>query len=203
MNQYKNLIILDWDDTLFPTSWIIKNNIDLNDIKMQYQYIVFFSRLDTILYQLFLILLKYGKVVIVTNAVIKWINISSNILPNTQKLINDRVIVISARDMYQEKYPNDMYLWKRLIFKQIVLNYFPKDSLQNILSIGDADYEFDALTNLYNENSFNKLRILKSIRFIRDPSFEFLLDQLEVLYNSINRIVISNKHLDLQFQNKY
>ena len=28
INNTTTLIILDWDDTLFPTSWISKNNIE-------------------------------------------------------------------------------------------------------------------------------------------------------------------------------
>ena len=27
-----NIFIIDWDDTLFPTTWISKNNINLADI---------------------------------------------------------------------------------------------------------------------------------------------------------------------------
>ena len=30
-HKYRTLVIFDWDDTLFPTSWTVKNNINLSD----------------------------------------------------------------------------------------------------------------------------------------------------------------------------
>ena len=126
MNNYKTLVILDWDDTLFPTSWLIKNNIDLTDKKVQYKYIIFFSRLDSILYKLLSNLSKLGYVLIVTNAMKKWVKITANVLPNTKKLFKDKVKIISARDLYQEKFPDEMYLWKKYVFKNFVQDYFKK-----------------------------------------------------------------------------
>lgn len=118
MDNYKTLTILDWDDTLFPTSWIVKNNINLNDKNMQNQYIVFFSRLDTVLYDLLNKLLKHGQIIIVTNAVIKWVIISSNMLPHTQKILKDKILILSARDAFQSKYPNEMHKWKKKCLKK-------------------------------------------------------------------------------------
>lgn len=199
MKEYKTLIILDWDDTLFPTTWFVKNNINLNNNK-QNQYIVFFSRLDSLLSQLLSKLIKYGQVVIVTNATSKWIFLSSNLLPNTQKLIKEKILIVSAREFYQEKYPDQMILWKKLIFKQLVSNYFLDHLLQNIISIGDADYEFYALIDLYNEHSFIKNRLLKTVRFLKEPSFEDLIDELDVLNASLHKLLVSNKHMDLKFK---
>ena len=202
MDNYKTLTILDWDDTLFPTSWIVKNNINLNDKNMQNQYIVFFSRLDTILYDLLNKLLKHGQIIIVTNAVIKWVMISSNMLPHTQKILKEKILILSARDAFQSKYPNEMHKWKKKMFEKIVDKYFLQHKLQNIISVGDAEHEFNALINLYNEHSVVKLRLLKTVRFIRDPSFDELIDQLEVFNNCADKVLQSQKHMDLKFQDK-
>ena len=83
----KTLIILDWDDTLFPTSWATKNDIDLTDPDTQNKYIVSFSKLDLLLHKLLTNFLNCGTVIIVTNATLGWVLISSNILPSTQELI--------------------------------------------------------------------------------------------------------------------
>lgn len=202
MNKYKTLTILDWDDTLFPTSWIVKNNINLNDTKMQNQYIVFFSRLDTLLYQLLLKLMKHGQIIIVTNAVTKWVMISSTMLPNTQKIIKNKILILSARDAYQEKYPDAMHVWKKKVFEQIVAEYFANNKFQNIISVGDAEHEFNATIDLYNEHSVIKNRLLKTVRFMKDPSFDELMDQLEVLNNCADKVLMSPKHLDLKFNQK-
>jgi hypothetical protein len=202
MNRYKSLIILDWDDTLFPTSWINKNKIDLTNETQQQKHIVFFSKLDSILYDLFSKITKSATVIIVTNAVVRWILLSSVMIPNTQKLLRDHVTVLSARDIYQSKYPNDMHVWKKALFQNIVQEHFDKYPYQNIISIGDAEYEFIALTDLYHHQHVKNGRLLKSIRFVRDPSFKSILDQLNVLNNSIHNILSSGRHMDLQFTDK-
>ena len=37
-SRKKTLIILDWDDTLFPTSWVLENKIDLTDPAIRAKY---------------------------------------------------------------------------------------------------------------------------------------------------------------------
>lgn len=202
MNKYKSLIILDWDDTLFPTSWIIKNNIDINNKQMQNKYIVYFLKLDFLVSQLLLNLSKYGQVVIITNASLKWILTSSTILPTTQNVLKEYILVISARDAYHNKYPENMNMWKKKAFESIVNNYFENYKLQNIVSGGDAEYEFYALTDLYNDQSVIKNRLLKTIRFIKNPSFYDLLDQLNVFNECAQKVLFNMDHLDLQFKNK-
>ena len=202
MQNYKTLIILDWDDTLFPTSWLSKNNINLLDIDEQNKYIVFFSRLDNLLYKLFLNMIKYGQIVIITNATQKWIHISSNIIPNTQKIIQNRVPIISAKDTYEKKYPMQTSMWKKLSFKNIISDYFKSYKYQNRGSLGDADHEFYAMTDLYDEFSLRKIKLLKTVRFIKDPSHDSLIDQLEVIDNSLHHIITAKKHMDLNFNEK-
>lgn len=210
----KTLIILDWDDTLFPTSWIIKNSINVDDTVMKEEYIKFFSKLDKTISNLLDKCIKKGEVAIITNATIKWVIASSNLLPNTQNIMKKKIIVISARDKYGNKMPGHMKIWKKLIFKQLTLRYFiNKNLIENIISMGDAEYEFNALKNLYNEYNLNFLninygdkprnkRLLKSIRFIQSPTYEALLDQLEVLNECIDTICSNTNHMDLKFETK-
>ncbi len=202
MNKYKSLIILDWDDTLFPTSWIVKNNINIDNKQIQNKYIVYFFKLDFLVSQLLLNLSKYGQVVIITNASIKWMLLSSTMLPTTQKVLKNKVLIISARDAYQYKYPGDMSIWKKKAFEDVVNNYFKNHKLQNIVSGGDAEYEFLALTDLYDENSVVENRLLKTIRFMKDPSFDDLIDQLEVFNECAQKVLLNRGHLDLEFKGK-
>jgi len=201
MNNYKTLIILDWDDTLFPTSWTIQNNIDMTNKFTYVRYMPLFEKLDTLLFNLLTKLQKHGTVAIVTNAATKWIKISSVVLPKTQRIIASSPIqVISAREILQDKYPNNMHMWKKIIFDKLVIDYFAEHGYQHIISVGDAEYEFLALVDLYNEHSVSNKRLLKTVRFMSSPSFESLVDQLNVLHQSADKILTSKKHMDLKFK---
>ena len=199
MRNSNTLIILDWDDTLFPTTWILQKKINLNCEKTKNKHMVFFSQLDNILYKLLNTFMERGTVMVVTNAMVKWVMISADIIPNTKRLIEKNIEIISAREKHQDDLPNDAYAWKRLIFKDIVSKFYANTRYQNIISVGDAEYEFKALIHLWNKK--RKKRILKTVRFIQSPSFESLIDQLEVLSASIDKICNSKTHMDLKFDN--
>lgn len=201
--KQKTLIILDWDDTLFPTSWLVKMNINLNDQIVKKYYQKYFEKLDNLIHKLLSILMRYGRVIIVTNALLTWISVSSSVLPRTQKLAN-YIKIVSARGEYQQYTPNILE-WKTLAFK----NEFNKthkydktskydNKIYNIISIGDAEYEYMALVNLYGFNKEHK-KILKSIKLVKNPSLEVLYDELNVLIHSMPYIIKSKKHMDMNF----
>ena len=189
------LVILDWDDTLFPTSWVAKNFINLHDTETRYKYLEFFSELDNLIFSFLKKILYKSKIIIVTNAMPLWIKISSCVLPKTQNLLN-YIKVISARKNFQ-KVSSNYTEWKKLAFDAEVKNQLNIKNKQNIISIGDATYEYKALINLYNKD-----RILKSMKFLENPTFDILKDQLEVLSTNIERVIDYGKHLDLVFKNK-
>ncbi len=198
-NNHTTLIIFDWDDTLFPTSWMVKNNIDLTNKNTQQKYFILFSNLDSILYKLLTKLTKHGQIVIITNAVKKWIDMSCVMLPKTYAIINNNIPVLSARDLYKTQYPNDITQWKKHTFKKLAVE--TDNKYKNIISVGDAEYEFLATINLYDAKAHSKHKLLKTVRLFPDPSFESLMNQLDLLYNSFDKIITCNRHLDLKFSN--
>jgi len=189
INNDNTLIIFDWDDTLFPTKWFIKNNIDLNESYDAQKYGMYFKNLDNVLSKLLQKCYALGNVIIITNAMPIWIETSVNILPKTKNTIKN-IKLISARKNYQ--FSCKMTEWKKMAFEKENNKKFI-----NILSIGDALYEYNALINLHNKS--NDV-LLKSVKFVNDPSNDVLLDQLNVLNNSINNICNTPKHFDLNFQ---
>lgn len=193
------LIILDWDDTLFPTNWVLRNDINLMTPNSRNQYIVHFQELDRVLSKLLIKLTKYGKVVIITNALPEWIKVSSIVLPNTNNIIK-KLKVVSARGMYQQ-FSSKMMDWKEMAFKNEIINEFNHHGFVNVISIGDAEYEYKALISLNKWKPTIK-KALKSIRFMKDPSHDLLVDQLEVIIHAIPEIVSRESHLDLRL-NQY
>uniref|UniRef100_A0A6C0BF89 FCP1 homology domain-containing protein n=1 Tax=viral metagenome TaxID=1070528 RepID=A0A6C0BF89_9ZZZZ len=186
----KTLIILDWDDTLFPTSWTTKNDIKLSNHKNRYKYIDKFDELDKLLSDTLIISNKCGKTIIVTNALNSWIEISSSVLPLTKNIMKS-MDIISARERYQEY--SDINEWKKRTFEDEV-----SSSYNNIISMGDADYEYNALVNLYDSLKVNKSKkYLKTIKFIKTNNYDTHMAQLSVIKNNVKNICSLTKHIDL------
>ena len=143
-----------------------------------------------------------GKIVIVTNASMQWIKTSGKIVPNSMSFIEQFIEIVSARDIHQEEFPNEVYKWKETVFKNLIpINFRNSKNVQNIVSIGDADYEYHALINLDNFNYlYPKRRLLKAIRFNKSPTYGTLLDQLNILTRVLKKIILNPGHLDLKFE---
>jgi hypothetical protein len=210
-----NIFIIDWDDTLFPTNWVTKNKIDITDSDSYNKYKLFFIELDNILSNVINSLNKLGNVFIVSNASLTWIKNCLAILPYTNKLVNAFGInVISARDNYYTKNlssfnPERVSIieWKIACFQDVLVNVldsivgkFNEKNYLNIISIGDANYEYVALMNLDSFFQINKLDInyfLKNIKFIEKPEFNIIIEQLITLKKNIQTIVDKLQFVDL------
>lgn len=213
-----NLFIIDWDDTLFPTTWFNKNNIDLNKRNSLIEYNLYFLELDKTISLMLDSLNKIGDIFIVTNANINWIKSCLLNLNLTRKIIiNNNIRIVSARDSYSQinSSPTE---WKILTFQDIVEDIINKinknikpNTIINIISIGDAMYEYMALINLDNfiksylndkkikdNKDFNYL--LKNIKFIEKPDFDCVIDQINVLHKNSNDIVNKLEFIDLKFK---
>lgn len=176
MKKENTLIILDWDDTLFPSSWIkdTTNLIKLNDI-------------DHSLASLFEKMTELGHIIIVTNASMSWIQKSKDYLTFSRPLL-DNIEFISARDEYSKKC--SVQDWKKHVFKDII----NRKQYLNIISIGDAHYEYDALLSL---KKIKYYKFLKNIRFIKRPKIEVLDNQIQILEEAIPQII--NLHRSSEF----
>ena len=202
-----NIFMIDWDDTLFPTNWVTKNNIDITDINSYNKYKLFFIELDNILSTVINNLNKLGTIFIISNASLHWIKNCLNVLPTSSKLITAfNIKLISARDLYYSKYQS-IFEWKISCFQDIIVDIlesiagkFTEKNYLNIISLGDANYEYIALLNLDNFFKINKLNInylLKNIKFIEKPEFNIIIDQLVVLKKNISMIVNKLQFIDL------
>uniref|UniRef100_A0A6C0EAT6 FCP1 homology domain-containing protein n=1 Tax=viral metagenome TaxID=1070528 RepID=A0A6C0EAT6_9ZZZZ len=197
ISKEKTLIILDWDDTLFPTSWIVKNQLDISNVHLMVKYTKYFSKLDEALYRLLTRLQKCGTVIIVTNALPEWVRLSSKLLPQTQTIVRTLKIV-SARKIYQDIVSN-YNDWKKYAFNDQLNEIDKRKKINNIISVGDAEYEYNALISLHKNDKMN-YKILKSIKFVKSPSNLTLLDQITVLHNAVPHICMIPKHADMKFE---
>lgn len=214
-----NLFIIDWDDTLFPTSWVNKNNIDMTKPQEMLKYKLYFLELDKTISNLLNTLNEFGDIFIVTNASLNWIKYClSNLVYTRNTIIKNNIRIVSARDSYSGNNSSPTE-WKILTFQDIVEDIIKKinknikpNTFINIISIGDAMYEYMALINLDNfiksyiksnivqhtQQHFNYL--LKSVKFVEKPDFSYIIDQIQVLHNNTDNIVNRLEFIDLKFK---
>jgi hypothetical protein len=196
INNKNTIIFIDWDDTLFPTSWIMEKNVDLINPLSRLKYSDFFKRLDDELSEALKTMISLGEVVIITNALTEWVQLSLSILPKTKKVMK-HISVVSARQRYQNK--ADMTEWKKHTFLEELEMRSKNKYYANILSLGDADYEYNALLNLYDKVTLAPHKYLKSIRFIKRADYKILLEQLSLIKNHITDVINLKRHVDLMF----
>jgi hypothetical protein len=210
-----NIFIIDWDDTLFPSSWVNKNNINLSDENSINNYKLYFLELDKTISNFLESFDKIGDIYIVTNANIKWIKSCLSVLNLTRNvIITNKIRIVSARDSYSQV-NNSPTEWKILTFQDILEDIVKKilinlrqNTYLNIISFGDANYEYIALINLdaYFKNNVllkntNKLNyLLKSIKFIDKPDFNYIIDQLQVVEKNKENIINKLSFIDLKFK---
>jgi hypothetical protein len=190
-----NLIIFDWDDTLFPTYWF-----NYNKSMKHMQKINLLKKHDTILFFFFTKLIKKkNDIVIISNATHNWINMSKTFLPKTEALLKSKNIkIISTSNNYVKK--NITKNSKNIAFFNEVFicnndNTFI-NKYNNIISVGDDIHEYYALINLYN---FSQNILLKPIKLIKNPNIHVIIKQIIVLHETIDNIINSTKNLDLTF----
>ena len=195
INSDNTLIIIDWDDTLYPTAWTMNNGIDLTDPRSRSKYMSHFENLDEQLSSALSHMLTLGEVVIITNAMIEWIDLSVSVLPKTKKCLKS-IDVISARQRYQNK--TKMSDWKKYTFLEEMLKRSKTQKYQNIMSLGDAEFEHNALVNLYTLETLPH-KYLKSIKFIRSTEYAILLEQIIMIRKHIAKLCKAPRHIDMTF----
>ena len=205
-----NIFIVDWDDTLFPTNWVTKNQIDITNINSINKYKLFFIELDKILAGLINHMNSFGTVYIISNASLSWLKNCLNILPGTRNIVmRNNIRLISARDIYSPKYQSSME-WKVSCFQdvlsEVLNNLYGKinnSNYLNIMSFGDANYEYIALLNLdkfFKLNNPNINYLLKNVKFMEKPDFNYIIDQISVLNKNLSIIVNKLNFVDLNLE---
>lgn len=196
-NNHKNIIIFDYDDTIFPTNII--NNIHNNNINnISILQSLELNHLDNIICNLFQTILSNHPNIylyIVTNSQTGWIaNTTLKFLPKFNEFLTNynnshyQFCIISARDNFEKIWPNDPIMWKIKCFENILNKHEQEEKIKNIISIGDGEPEYKAINfiNTFKNNIFGK-----SLNFIQEPStIKQIIDQLVLTQNILFSHVI-------------
>lgn len=193
----ETLIIFDWDDTLFPSSWLVQQGLKLGEAsqpnKEQWQQLkeIAFASANSLREAR-----KYGRVVVVTNAERGWVDQSCKKFCPWLWPSMDNITVVCARPEYEPRGFPSPYQWKYLAFQNEINNWHavePND-LTNILSLGDAPVERLALLKA-TEGMPGVLG--KSIKFVEKPNVKHLIEQHELIGNCLRYLARHDGSLDL------
>jgi hypothetical protein len=211
----KNIIFIDWDDTLFPTTWVNKNKINCLDKNDVNKYRLFFLELDKSISNLLETITKNNDnfVYIVSNANKKWIEVSLMCLPITSSIINkaslnttnnnttnnNDIVIISAKDKYNEKYSSPID-WKILTFKDIINDVYKINTNGASDASGPSgDYAYiKSTSNEFKESKGIGSKFCGSIVSIGDAQYEYTA--LVKLYDYFKNIGYTIHQRSLQNQ---
>jgi hypothetical protein len=165
--QFIKVCIVDWDDTLFPTT-------EFKDFEIE--MLTTYPELDDKICKLFEEISKHAIPHIVTNASAEWINNCMAIFPKFRAL---NIPYISARE-FNEGF--DMTQWKSRTFACLCENY----SANRIITLGDRDEHVHASRLIGSI-----VDSVASIRFKKDPTLLDIYNQLDICTAIIPDIINS------------
>jgi hypothetical protein len=191
------LTIIDWDDTLFPTTWLRQQGLLADEVAPRGDQSSLLQKLASSAEKTLRLALEFGKVVIVTNAQQGWVELCcANLMPSLNSVLED-VAIVSARSAYEacSNCPAD---WKRLAFDLVFENEFlnePRSLQYNVISLGDSLYEQQALTSLCQKRH----DVLgKSMKFLEAPAIEQLIEEHEFAVSCFLQVAEHNGSLDVE-----
>ena len=193
------IFIFDWDDTLFFTTHLNPSK----NTNFYYESQREKKLMNTIEYYIAEILKKAldkGIVLIITNSSDGWVNACSKFYyPNLLPIL-EKINIISARELYQDEYPNDPVTWKIKTFNDLKQKFnFEKCLVSNIICIGDDNSEILAAKKL-GEGFKNCL--VKTIKFREKPNLTDLIKQIILINEQIMRVYNYPKSLTIHVDKK-
>jgi len=195
---HQTLVIFDWDDTLFPTTFLTCVGFDKVQSEARIQKAL--NKIDKYVSKLLHKAVRVGKTHIITNASQNWVETSSEMyLPMTHEFIKmNEISVISARAKYERHFPNEPKRWKQEAF--LALKETLEGSLAtNIICMGDSIQEIEAAQHICRVLS---QAILKTIKFKEGPRMEELLKQQEVVLEKFDQIYVTSRSLTIKVEKK-
>jgi len=180
--KINNIFIFDWDDTLFCTSVLSPNGYFDSEREILPSQFERIEKLEIFVECLLIKSMEKGDTYIISNSEAAWVKYSCEVFfPNVYKLLN-KIKIISGRDLYKDKFPNDYKTWKIKAFNKI-LNYYSLHLPTNIMSFGDSTNDIDASYDLVKHfpNGF-----IKAIKFQEFPLIQDLIKELILVLDNFN-----------------
>mmetsp|Transcript_87199 Transcript_87199/g.154444 ORF Transcript_87199/g.154444 Transcript_87199/m.154444 type:complete len:325 (+) Transcript_87199:77-1051(+) len=202
----QTVIIFDWDDTLCPSTTCMRTHglsvlgaLPEGELAAALEELAAEGR---VLIEAAFELAE--KVVIVTNAEEGWVDLSCRAwLPGLQDIVA-KCEVLSARSTWEPQGVQSPAGWKARTFEDVIEKFYSRyqnQSWKNIISVGDAPHEREALARVvrWAPTASGKRCRSKSVKFVLRPSIDHLTRELQMLRESLKEIVWHDDDLDLHF----
>lgn len=213
LTKKQNITIFDFDDTLFPSSFLqIKKIVDkdLNWPRFPENKIISYLGMFTILDQEIVSLLKKaqnaGQVFIVTGATLDWVKIGTSIiLPRTYSFIfsltnnqKNNIQVYSVPDYFDNDSCSCTEFWCSSSQKcdkgTLIHEIIKSRSNLNLIAIGDRDSDRTAISE--SIQNFSKSWV-KSIKFLEQPDLNQLIKEIQIVSSVYTHILSQPVSLEM------
>lgn len=181
----KTTAILDWDDTICPSTYLASLGLRVDDpgslpLSLQKQL----EQLEVAVINIVKEALRFGNVVIITNAEAGWVELSGRrFLPRVVKFLASHDIkIVSARTSFESDFPDAPSSWKMAAFSHEVAVMFPNEDELNVLVLGDSMSERDAAHALSTRLPNSRV---KTVKFVERPSIDQLMRQVQLVAQSL------------------
>jgi hypothetical protein len=204
---HQTLIFLDWDDSLFPTTYLKDKGIAWYE-KCPEPYQPVFDRCCGFITAFLEKAAALGSVSIITLATSPWVSLSiQNFMPNLEPIIEKlRIPIIYAKEelMLADNTNAENFnttLKRRAMTKAAKRFYsqYKNQSWKNIISVGDSNYERDALIEVVSnkKQGENRKCRVKTLKLADCPDIEQVNAQLDVLKSWIPSMVAHDNNFDI------
>ena len=192
------IFIFDWDDTLLCTTVLSPGGYFDDSRVILPGKLKKIKHLESLVQKLLTNATEKGDTYIITNSEQGWVEYScKRFFPNVYNLLS-KIKIISARALYDKKYPNNYKTWKNMAFNDIIKNY-DLSLPSNIICMGDSTYEMEAAHGLANKF---KDGYIKAIKFKELPKVDELISQLNLILDKFNFIYSACKNWTITIDKK-
>lgn len=196
----ENLIIFDWDDTLFPTTWLREQGLLEREAVITPDQDAQLQALANSVAVTLEAAKRRGGVAIVTNAEQGWVEMSCRaIMPSLEAHLAG-VRIVSARSCHEKHCLFTPTTWKCLAFEELVGEFysaFDQSDValrRNIATLGDSEHEMEALKWVATGTECHA----KCLKFMNQPCLDQLLQQHELVAGFIDDVIDHDGNLDTE-----
>jgi hypothetical protein len=184
----RTLTLYDWDDTFLPSTYLASLGLRADELTALPERLASeLFDLETGVINILKEAMLEGVVMIITNAEAGWIEVSgSRFMPRLLKFLQRTDIkLVSARTLYEAKYPDAPSSWKIAAFDAEVRRTYPGATDLNVIVLGDSLSERYAAHALASRLPSS---CVKSVKLIERPTISQLCRQLLLLHGSFREL---------------